>query len=435
MAKQPNSQRQDLLQVIASNPFQTHPRQAKFWHGRVFSKEQDEENRMLLLLPPTMTWESPDKPRDDHHNTNIEDDPKSWLTASEYQDEDRLMQLKIQKLAELLRQSKKTVVYSGAGISVAAGIGQAARGSSQNGTKKHPIFGITKANKMSAKPTPTHYALGALASNDLIHGWIQQNHDGLPQKAGFPQDKINEIHGSWYDPSNPVVKYSGSLRHSEYKWMVKEAESADLVLVLGTSLSGLNADQVPIKAAHRSLQGKSLGMVIINLQQTPQDGKASLRIFGSTDNVFRQLFHHMKLAPVPKSISKQYKFPKDKKFLIPYDAQGDLYLVSNGSGGGGNNDGDSYKMVWDLNVNAKVQIVNHNVEGAGQPSHQPVLAQNPELIGRVIAWDNDSMSIQISISGAVFRLGYWWIETAMQGRALTLPLVNVSPKFGGDGTQ
>lgn len=21
----------------------------------------------------------------------------------------------------------------------------------------------------------------------LLHGWVQQNHDGLPQKAGFPQ--------------------------------------------------------------------------------------------------------------------------------------------------------------------------------------------------------------------------------------------------------
>ncbi len=39
----------------------------------------------------------------------------------------------------------------------------------------------------------------------LLHGWVQQNHDGLPQKAGFPQERINEIHGSWYDPGNPVA--------------------------------------------------------------------------------------------------------------------------------------------------------------------------------------------------------------------------------------
>jgi hypothetical protein len=39
----------------------------------------------------------------------------------------------------------------------------------------------------------------------LLHGWVQQNHDGLPQKAGFPQERINEIHGSWYDPGNPAT--------------------------------------------------------------------------------------------------------------------------------------------------------------------------------------------------------------------------------------
>lgn len=30
---------------------------------------------------------------------------------------------------------------------------------------------------------------------------------GLPQKAGFPQGLINEVHGSWYDPSNPGVRW------------------------------------------------------------------------------------------------------------------------------------------------------------------------------------------------------------------------------------
>ena len=47
-----------------------------------------------------------------------------------------------------------------------------------------------------------------------------------------------------FDLSNPVVKYSGELRDREYDWMVDDAETADLVLVVGTSLSGLNADQV-----------------------------------------------------------------------------------------------------------------------------------------------------------------------------------------------
>ena len=67
-----------------------------------------------------------------------------------------------------------------------------------------------------AAPTPTHLALAGLRAQGLVHTWIQQNHDGLPQKAGWPQEDLIEVHGSWYDPSNPVVCYDGSLRSDLY---------------------------------------------------------------------------------------------------------------------------------------------------------------------------------------------------------------------------
>ena len=37
----------------------------------------------------------------------------------------------------------------------------------------------------------------------------------------IPQENINEIHGSWFDPSNPVVKYSGSLQTELFEGMVR----------------------------------------------------------------------------------------------------------------------------------------------------------------------------------------------------------------------
>ena len=40
-----------------------------------------------------------------------------------------------------------------------------------------------------------------------------------------------------------VVKYSGTLHDRSYPWMREDADTADLCLVLGTSLGGLNADQ------------------------------------------------------------------------------------------------------------------------------------------------------------------------------------------------
>ena len=104
------------------------------------------------------------------------------------------------------------MIYSGAGISTAAGIGQAAR----SGNDK-----MTGGATTDASPTLTHLVLATLKEKGLVHTWIQQNHDGLPQKAGWPQEDIIEIHGSWYDPSNPVVCYDGNLRDDLFKKVKK----------------------------------------------------------------------------------------------------------------------------------------------------------------------------------------------------------------------
>merc|ERR1719487_2179784 len=109
---------------------------------------------------------------------------------------------------------------------------------------------------------------------------------------------MNEIHGSWFDPSNPVVKYSGSLQSDLFDGMVHESEAADLVIVMGTSLSGLNADRMATTPAARSSRGGCLGFVIINLQQTPHDGKATLRINGRTDDVLQRLLPRCGLPPL-----------------------------------------------------------------------------------------------------------------------------------------
>ncbi len=84
-----------------------------------------------------------------------------------------------------------------------------------------------------------------------------QNHDGLPQKAGFPQAALNEIHGAWYDPSNPVVMMDGQLRTDYFQWLCEWEERSDLCLVLGTSLSGMNADRMVHRAYSRAAKTKA----------------------------------------------------------------------------------------------------------------------------------------------------------------------------------
>ena len=69
-----------------------------------------------------------------------------------------------------------------------------------------------------------------------MHAWVQQNHDGLPQKAGVAQEIMNELHGSWFDPANPVVHFGGELRPDLFEALLRADGAADLVLALGTSL-------------------------------------------------------------------------------------------------------------------------------------------------------------------------------------------------------
>jgi len=247
---------------------------------------------------------------------------------------------------------------------------------------------------------------------------VQQNHDGLPQKAGFPQESINEIHGSWYDPSNPVVKYSGTLKEEQYPWMKDDAKTADLVLVLGTSLGGLNADQVATKPAERSCHGAALGTVMINLQQTEQDGKASLRIFGKSDDVLAKLMKKLKIQEVPRHPAV---FKQEARVLVPYDREGRR--------------SETARMWLDLTDGAKVKLTDgHNVQGAKQPAYMHIGADKPFRgrkpgpgHGQVMKRDDHVVAYVLQIEGVRMLLGQWWIEAAQRGGPPTLPVVNLKP--------
>ena len=57
------------------------------------------------------------------------------------------------------------------------------------------------------------------------------------------------------------------------------AQRGDLVLAMGTSLSGFNVDSVAEKASEKAARAEGHGLVIVNLQRTPYDNGCSLRIF------------------------------------------------------------------------------------------------------------------------------------------------------------
>jgi NAD-dependent SIR2 family protein deacetylase len=107
-------------------------------------------------------------------------DVNNFTSCSEYLDDDDVLDEKIDLFIEILKKSKYVVAYTGAGISRAAGIGDYASkadNSLMNEVKKLD-------SPYDAQPTLAHKVLVMLEKIGLLHYWVQQNHDGLPQKAG-----------------------------------------------------------------------------------------------------------------------------------------------------------------------------------------------------------------------------------------------------------
>jgi len=195
------------------------------------------------------------------------------------------------------------------------------------------------------------------------------------------------------------------------------ADSSDLVLVLGTSLTGLNADQCVSKTARRSEMGLALGSVIISPQRTAQDGRATLRIFAKADDVMVALAKEFGFGPRAfgqgRGIRKSADlFPKASRVLVPYDRNGELSTT--------------VKTYWDLSNGAKFCISRHNnVEGAKQPSDNCIKS---DTIGTVMGRHEATCSITLNIGGTNKKLGLWWLETAQRGGLPHLPIVNVNAK-------
>merc|ERR1719285_470379 len=183
-----------------------------------------------------------------------------------------VLRAKVKILAQMIRRSKNFTAYTGAGLSTNSGIPDYATKASSTVTK----FGQIKTRPILADPTISHRILTAMHRDGFLKNWVQQNHDGLPQKAGFPQRAICEIHGAWFNPGNPVIMMSGVLRNDLVNGMLDIAKKSDLTMVLGSSLSGMLSDRVFAGSSLRFTWGEktSLGSIIVNFQTTQRDDYA-----------------------------------------------------------------------------------------------------------------------------------------------------------------
>lgn len=154
-----------------------------------------------------------------------------------------------------------------------------------------------------AKPNAAHEALTLLAEEGRLTCLITQNVDGLHQAAGFPQDRLIEIHGNSTfatclecgrhagleaqradveEGRSPrceacggllkaaVVSFGQQMPEAELERAVQAARECDLFLVLGSSLVVHPAAQLPVIAVRSGAE-----LVILNGQETPADSLAS----------------------------------------------------------------------------------------------------------------------------------------------------------------
>ena len=247
----------------------------------------------------------------------------------EFFDTEAELHQKCQQLAEMLLAARHVIAFTGAGISTGAGIADFRSGTNTSlptgpGLWERPKSSGTPKNILEqcveAKPGRTHMVLFRLWQANVLKHIISQNVDGLHRKSGIPSACLSELHGNIFVERctkcgmefersfNTIcsggftgrfcekVNCQGPLKHSGVGFgddlpqrIVNEAwaqtEAADVCLALGSSITVTPASEMPTWMARKHRKNRRAGLVIVNLQATPCDNMAALRINGMVDDV------------------------------------------------------------------------------------------------------------------------------------------------------
>ncbi|XP_068694194.1 NAD-dependent protein deacylase sirtuin-6-like isoform X2 [Montipora capricornis] len=220
---------------------------------------------------------------------------------------------KMKEFIRLVSEAKHVVVHTGAGVSTAAGIPDFRGPKGVWTLQEKGISPQMDTTFDDAEPSLTHMALVKLVEENFVQYIVSQNVDGLHIKSGLPRSAISELHGNMfvekcdrcgteYIRRNAVrtvgLKRTGGI--CEQKRVRGQCREADLAICLGTSLQIQPSGNLPVLTVKRG--GK---LVVVNLQKTKHDKKATLVINHDVDTVMEGLMDGLGLS-IPQYGEKQW---------------------------------------------------------------------------------------------------------------------------------
>ena len=248
----------------------------------------------------------------------------------------------IGKVADLVLDSERIVVFTGAGVSTESGIPdfRSPGGiwskqnpddftyqkflSSQEARKKSwGFFRDSKFLNMEAEPNAAHYAVAELGKMGKLQCVITQNVDGLHQKAGNPDDKVIELHGTmkWAvclncgkrypmgeildrleggvevpdcEHCHGILKPAGiffgeALPQKALADATNYSRNCDLCIVMGSTLVVYPAAYMPVYALQAGAK-----LVIINITSTPLDQQATVLLHSKVGEAMTKVMEQVR---------------------------------------------------------------------------------------------------------------------------------------------
>ena len=245
-----------------------------------------------------------------------------------------------EKVADLIVESNRIVVFTGAGISTESGIPDF-RGKDGIWTKYDPDdftiqkFMASPENRKlqwkmlaegglikEAKPNAAHIAIAELEKLGKLDCVITQNIDNLHQVAGNSPEIVFELHGNMQFArclncnrrfpmaeilarlsveelpectyckgilKPDAVFFGEALPQNVLSEATRRASHCDLCLVIGSTLVVYPAAYIPMYAKDAGAK-----LVIINLGSTPMDSYADVRIDGKAGEIMTEVMKHVK---------------------------------------------------------------------------------------------------------------------------------------------